>query len=108
VVTVDLEVVELLDDLLARLAREELRVLHHRRVDFLEAEAPGHGPEVAEEPVAQAQILGIEVPRPLRRALPDPLDLGAHAGIDTGIRCRPPAGLLHPYSPSPCSWRIRA
>ena len=32
------EVVELVDDLLAGLAPEEVEVLHHRRVDLLETE----------------------------------------------------------------------
>jgi hypothetical protein len=35
---VELEVVELVDDLLARLAGEELRVLDHRRIDLFEPE----------------------------------------------------------------------
>ena len=62
-----LEVVELLDDLLAGLAREELGVLDDRRVDLLEAEAARDLAEVREEPAPQAQVLGIEVARAARR-----------------------------------------
>ena len=76
-----LEVVELLDDLLARLAREELGVLDDRRVDLLEAEAARDLAEVAEEPRPQAQVLGIEVARAARR-----LEVGAGSGasVTTG------------------------
>ena len=66
VTPVDLEVIELVDDLLARLAREELGVLDHRRVDFLEAEARSDVAKVAEQPVASALVFGIEVARSAR------------------------------------------
>ena len=61
-----LEVVELVDDLLARLADEELGVLDDRRVDLLVAEAARDLAEVAEEPAPEAQVLGVEVARAAR------------------------------------------
>ncbi len=67
VTVVHREVVELLDDLLARLAREQLRVLDDRRIDLLEAHAPRHFPELREEPAALPHLLGIEVARAARR-----------------------------------------
>ena len=60
---VEHEVVELVDDLLAGLAGEELGVLDDGRVDFLEAEAARDLAEVVEEPVPPAHVLGIEVAR---------------------------------------------
>ena len=64
---VELEVVELVHDLLARLADEELGVFQDRRVHLLEAEAARDRPEVIEEPAALAHLLRVEVPRALRR-----------------------------------------
>ena len=61
------EVVELLDDLFARLAREQLRVLDDRRVDLLEAHAPRHFAEVGEEPAALPHLFRVEVARAARR-----------------------------------------
>jgi len=71
---VQLEVVELLDDLLPRLAGEELLVLHHRGVHLFEAEAARHGAEVAEEPRPETQVLRVEVAGAARG-----LKLPAHA-----------------------------
>jgi hypothetical protein len=60
---VQLEVVELVDDLLARLPDEELGGLDHRRVDALERECARDGAKMVEEPLANAHLGGIEVPR---------------------------------------------
>jgi GAF domain-containing protein len=59
---VQLEVVELVHDLLARLAGEEVRVLEHWSVHALEAERPRDGTEVIEQPLAETEVLGVEVP----------------------------------------------
>ena len=82
---VQLEVVELLDDLLAGLAGEELLGLEHRGVHLLEGEGPGHGAEMLEEPVAAPQILGVEVAR-------------AAGGLQ--------AGLAHAESITTSPWRL--
>ena len=58
-----LEVEELVGDLLARLAGEELLVLEDGRVDALEGEGAGHRVEVAEEPLPEAVLVGVEVAR---------------------------------------------
>src|SRR4030095_2776988 len=74
---VQLEVEELLDDLLAGFAREELLVREHGSVHVLVAEARGDGAEVAEEPLATAHVLGVEVARAARR-----LERARHAPRD--------------------------
>jgi hypothetical protein len=61
VAVVQREVIELIDDLLARFPGEEFRVLEHRGVDFLEAEERRCGAKVLEEPVSHPKVLGIEV-----------------------------------------------
>ena len=58
-----LEVVELADDLLALLARVQLLTLEHRRVVLLEAVRTRSSMEVAEQPVAHAHLIRIEVAR---------------------------------------------
>ena len=58
---VEREMVELVDDFLARFAGEERGVLDHRRVDLFEAEAGGGLAEEAEEPVPPAHVFGVEV-----------------------------------------------
>jgi hypothetical protein len=58
-----LEVVQLIRDLLARLAHEELLALQHGRVELLEADGGAHGHELAEQPAAEAHVLWEEVTR---------------------------------------------
>ena len=59
---VELKVVELVDDLLAGLAHEELGVLDDRGVHFLEGESLGDFAKVAKEPVPKSLIFGVNVP----------------------------------------------
>ena len=66
VAVVHLEVVELVDDFLPRLAGEEFGVLHHGGVHFLERKAVRHASEVIEEPLAAAEVLRVEIPGPAR------------------------------------------
>ena len=77
----ELEVVELVDDLLARLAGEELGVLDDRCVDLLEAEGRGDLPEHAEQPAPDAHRLGVEVARTAGRLQRD-LAHGSHVTTD--------------------------
>lgn len=62
----ELEVVELLDDFFARLAREQVGMLDDGSVDLLEAEAARDLAEMVEEPATAAQIFGVEVAGPSR------------------------------------------
>ena len=58
---VELEMVELVDDLLARLPGEELGMFDHRCIDFFETEAGRGLSKVVEEPVSTTHVVGIEV-----------------------------------------------
>jgi DNA-binding NtrC family response regulator len=60
---VQLEMIELVDDLLARLSDEELGRFEYRRVDLLERKSARNAPTMVEEPLADAHLGGIEVPR---------------------------------------------
>ena len=60
---VKFEVVELVDDLLAGLARKELGVLDHRGVDFLETKAFGGVSKVVEQPISAPHLIGVEITR---------------------------------------------
>ena len=80
--------IELVHDLLARLANEELGVLEDRGVHLFEGELSGDGAEVAEKPVANAQIFRVEVARPTRRLQL----LGAHGSLGNTPRGRLPRG----------------
>ena len=84
-----LEVEELAGDLLAGLAREQLLVLEHGRVDALEAERARDRAEVLEQPVAEAQVLGVEVARSARR-LEGRSALLAHGAFHTTGPPHPP------------------
>lgn len=58
-----LKVVQLLRDLVARLAREQRLRLQHRRLELLEAEQARDGRKLAEQPLPHAQVLRQEVAR---------------------------------------------
>ncbi len=58
-----LKVVQLVGDLLARLANEERLVLQHRGVELFESEGGGNCCKLAKQPVAQAHVLREEVTR---------------------------------------------
>jgi hypothetical protein len=99
VTVVELEVVELVGDLLAGLAREQLGVLEHRRIHLLVAEAARDGAEVAEEPVSPAHVLGIEVARAARR-----LERVRHAPPNITPACGTPVARVRaPVGPAPAA-----
>ena len=64
---VKFEVVELVDDLFAGLACEQIGMLQHGRVDFFEGIADGHAAEAFKEPFSPAEFVGVEIPRSARR-----------------------------------------
>ena len=88
---VNLKMIELVDDLLARLADKQIGVLDDRRVDLFECELSGDLAKMREEPAPQPHLVRIEIPGSSRRT-------------KLGLRHQP-GGQESTRPPITCRWR---